>query len=55
MTRIFNVYEAQAILPQLIEDACKGDEIIIRAEDGFAVRLVPIIEPEMSERNTPEG
>jgi antitoxin (DNA-binding transcriptional repressor) of toxin-antitoxin stability system len=36
------VVEAQARLPELIEEAAGGEEIVIEALTGTAVRLVPV-------------
>jgi antitoxin (DNA-binding transcriptional repressor) of toxin-antitoxin stability system len=34
--------EAQARLPELIEEAAGGGEVVIEGESGTAVRLVPV-------------
>lgn len=40
--KIYNVREARARLPQLIEEALKGEHVVVRrATDGAEVELVP--------------
>lgn len=36
------IVEAQARLPELIEEAASGEEIVIEGRTGTAVRLVPV-------------
>lgn len=38
----FSVADAQARLPELMERAAAGDEVLITREDGTGVRLVPV-------------
>ena len=41
-TKVYNVREARARLPQMIEEALKGEHVIVRrATDGAEVELVP--------------
>ncbi|MEM1041822.1 MAG: DUF2281 domain-containing protein [Bacteroidota bacterium] len=42
--------EAQERLPELIEDAANGEDIVISRGDGADVRLVPVVEPERRPR-----
>ena len=37
-----NIEEAKTHLPDLIEAAVHGEEIVIAKDDGHAVRLVPV-------------
>ena len=42
--------EAQQRLPELVEKAASGEDIVISRGDGADIRLVPIIEPILSPR-----
>lgn len=38
--------EAQHRLPELIEEAASGGDVVISRGDGASFRLVPVVEPE---------
>ncbi len=38
--------EAQHRLPELIEQAASGEDVVISRGDGASFRLVPVVEPE---------
>jgi prevent-host-death family protein len=38
--------EAQQRLPELIEEAANGEDVVISRGDGASFRLVPVSEPE---------
>ncbi len=41
-SKVYNVREARARLPQMIEEALKGEHVVVRrATDGAEVELVP--------------
>jgi prevent-host-death family protein len=42
MVRQVNLYEAKTHLSRLVEDAAKGDEIVIAKNDQPLARLVPL-------------
>ena len=42
--------EAQARLPELIEEAASGEDVVIERGDGASFRLVPVAEPERRPR-----
>lgn len=42
--RKIKLEEARMRLPELIEEAARGEEVVISQGDGAAVRLTPIIE-----------
>jgi antitoxin (DNA-binding transcriptional repressor) of toxin-antitoxin stability system len=42
--------EAQRRLPELIEEAASGEDVVISRGDGASFRLVPVIEPERRPR-----
>ena len=42
--------EAQQRLPELIEEAARGEEVVISRGDGAAFRLVPVLEPKRRPR-----
>ena len=40
-TKIYNVREARARLPQMIDEACRGEQVVVRRKtDGAEVELV---------------
>lgn len=45
-----NVKEAQERLPELIDEATSGEDVVIERGDGAAVRLVPVVQPERRPR-----
>ncbi len=48
--RKVNLDEAQRRLPELIEEAAGGEDVVISRGDGASFRLVPILEPERRPR-----
>lgn len=48
--RKIELKEAQKRLPELIEEAARGEDVVISQGDGAAFRLIPIIEPERRPR-----
>ena len=38
--------EAQHRLPELIDEAASGEDVVISRGDGASFRLVPVVEPE---------
>jgi antitoxin (DNA-binding transcriptional repressor) of toxin-antitoxin stability system len=38
--------EAQRRLPELIEEAARGEDVVISRGDSASFRLVPVVEPE---------
>jgi prevent-host-death family protein len=50
MVRQVNLYEAKTNLSQLVEDAAKGEEIVIAKNGKPMARLVSQLEPEASPR-----
>ncbi len=51
MTRQVNLYEAKTNLSQLVEDAAKGEEIIIAKNGKPMVKLVAAVTPEEAPKN----
>ncbi len=43
--RKVNLDEAQRRLPELIEEAAGGEDVVISRGDGADFRLVPVVEP----------
>jgi prevent-host-death family protein len=43
--RKVNLDEAQRRLPELIEEAASGEDVVISRGDGADFRLVPVVEP----------
>jgi prevent-host-death family protein len=50
MTRQVNLYEAKTNLSQLVEDAAKGEEIIIAKNGKPMVKLVVVTPPEVPKK-----
>ncbi len=48
--RKVNLDEAQHRLPELIEQAASGEDVVISRGDGADFRLVPVLEPERRPR-----
>jgi prevent-host-death family protein len=42
--KTFKITEARANLSKLVEEACRGKEIVITRRDGKAVRLAPVLQ-----------
>ena len=42
--------EAQRRLPELIEEAARGEDVVISRGDGADFRLVPVVEPARAPR-----
>ena len=38
--------EAQTRLPELIDEAASGEEVVITRGDGASFKIVPLVEPE---------
>ena len=45
MTRQVNLYEAKMHLSRLVDEAAKGNEIVIAKNDKPLARLVPLAKP----------
>jgi antitoxin (DNA-binding transcriptional repressor) of toxin-antitoxin stability system len=50
-----NIEDAQRRLPELIDEAASGEDVVISRGDGATFRLVPVPEPETERRPRQAG